>query len=152
MVKRIFDSNEVFKERKRYFALTSYQLYDLLGEDEVTSADFNTIRALVQGDVDTYMGFKFIMTELLPRSASNVTYTVTNGVVSTGTGTITAAKSRRCFAWAQDAILLSIGKDIMARIGERADKSYATQVYICMGIGATRMEEEAVVEVICSEN
>jgi hypothetical protein len=152
MVKRVFDTNEVFKERKRHFAVTAYQLYDLLGENEVQSADYNTIRALVQGDVDTFMGFKFHMTELLPRSATNVTYTVTNGVVGAGGGTIQASKSRRCFAWAQDAILLSVGKDIMARIGERADKSYSTQVYLCMSIGATRMEEEAVVEVICSEN
>jgi hypothetical protein len=33
------------------------------------------------------------------------------------------------------------------KITERADKSYATQVYYSMSIGATRMEEEGVVEI-----
>ena len=42
----------------------------------------------------------------------------------------------------QDGITLAVGKDVQARIDERADKSYATQVYYCMSIGATRMEEE----------
>jgi len=40
---------------------------------------------------------------------------------------------------------LGVGKDVNARIDERADKSYATQVYYCMSIGATRMEEAKVV-------
>ena len=42
-------------------------------------------------------------------------------------------------------------KDVQARIDERSDKSYATQVYYCMSIGATRMEEEKVVEIKCHE-
>ena len=151
MIKKLFDSNEVFKERKRFIVHTSYQLYDLLGETEVTSSDYNSIKSLVQGDIDTFMGFKFVMTERLPRSASNITYTVTNGVVGAGTGTITAAASRRCFAYAEKGIILSIGKDMKSRIGERADKSYLTQVYLCMSIGATRMEEESVVEIDCAE-
>ena len=46
---------------------------------------------------------------------------------------------------------LAIGKEPTARIDERADKSYATQVYYCMSVGATRMEEAKVVEIICDE-
>ena len=58
---------------------------------------------------------------------------------------------RTCIAFAQDGITLAVGKDVSARIDERADKSYATQVYYCMSIGATRMEEEKVVEIKCHE-
>ena len=48
----------------------------LLGTTEVTSADFNTVRALVMGDIDTFVGFKFHMIETrdeggLPVPASN---------------------------------------------------------------------------------
>jgi hypothetical protein len=50
-----------------------------------------------------------------------------------------------------DGIKLAIGKEPSARIDERADKSYATQVYYCMSVGATRMEEAKVVEIICDE-
>ena len=150
-LKQKFDANEVFKDRKRYLVHTSYQLYDLLGDSQATSSDFSTIKALVAGEIDTWLGFKFVMTERLPRSAGNITYTITNGIVGAGTGTITAAASRRCFAYADKAILLSIGKDVKARMGERADKSYSMQVYLCMSIGSTRMEEEAVVELDCAE-
>ena len=52
---------------------------------------------------------------------------------------------RTCFAWAEDGIKLAVGKDVMSRIDERADKSYSTQVYYCATFGATRMEEEKVV-------
>ena len=52
----------------------------------------------------------------------------------------------------EDGLALGVGKDIMARIDERSDKGYATQVYYCMSIGATRMEEEKVVQIICDES
>ena len=41
---------------------------------------------------------------------------------------------------------------MVSKIGERADKSYAMQVYAMMSIGATRMEEEKVVEIQCKES
>jgi|TARA_R110000868_G_scaffold393732_1_gene664832 hypothetical protein len=39
----------------------------------------------------------------------------------------------------------------MARIDERSDKSYSTQVYYCATFGSTRMEEDKVVEIACNE-
>ena len=47
---------------------------------------------------------------------------------------------------------MAIGKDVMARIDPRADKSYSTQVYYCATFGATRMEEEKVVSIACDES
>jgi hypothetical protein len=38
-----------------------------------------------------------------------------------------------------------------ARITERADKSYATQAYACMSMGAVRLEEAKFLEIICDE-
>jgi len=149
--KEKFDGNDVDESIRKYGAITSSQLQSLLAETETTSSDFNTVKALVQGDIDMFMGFKFIRTERLGRAAANTTYNVNDGSVGAGTGTVTAANSRRCIFWAEDGVLLAIGKDMKARIGEREDKSYATQVYACLSIGATRMEEEKVVEVICSE-
>ncbi len=150
-VKEKFDGNDIDESIPRYICITSSQLQNLLGENEISSSDFNTIKALVQGEVDSFLGFKVIRTERLGRSASNVTYTVTNGVVGAGTGTITAANSRRCIAWAKDGILLAVGMDMNVDIGPRRDKSMATQVYASLSLGATRMEEEKVVEVIVSE-
>ena len=50
-----------------------------------------------------------------------------------------------------DGIKLGIGQDLMTRIDERSDKGYATQVYVCMSIGAARMEEDKVVKIQAHE-
>jgi hypothetical protein len=149
--KKYFDGNDVDESIPRYIAVTSSQIYSLLGQTEVASVDYNSVKALVDGNINTFMGFTFIRTERLSRSSTDITYTATDGTVGSGTGTITASNSRRCIAWAQDGILLGIGNDITARIGERSDKGYATQVYFKMTIGATRMEEAKVLELLCSE-
>jgi len=128
--KEILDSNDVDPSIPRYIAVSPKQITNLLDDPEVTSADYNTVRALVKGELDTYVGFKFITTNRLPVDGSS---------------------DRRCLAWAMDGVKLAVGKEPTARIDERADKSYATQVYYCMSVGATRMEEAKVVEIICDE-
>lgn len=128
--KKILDLADVDPSIPRYIAVGPNQIEALLNTTSVTSSDFNTVKALVQGDVDTFLGFKFIVTNRLS-IASNI---------------------RSCFAWAEDGIALGVGKDVSARIDERADKGYATQVYYCMSIGATRMEEAKVVEVQATES
>ena len=130
--KKILDLNDVDPSIQRYLVCGPKQISDLLGTTQITSADFNTVKALAQGQVDSFLGFKFIVSNRLKFDA---TYT----------------DDRLCYAFTADAIKLAIGKDVMARIDERADKSYSTQVYYCMSIGATRMEEEKVVEIACDE-
>ena len=44
-----------------------------------------------------------------------------------------------------------MGADIQTKISERADKNYATQVFLSMTIGATRIEDEKMVEIACVE-
>ena len=127
--KKKLDENSIDPSIPRYIAVSPEQIEDLLNITEVTSSDFNTVKALVQGDVDTFCGFKFI---------------TTNRLTDDGT-------SRLCVAWAEDGLKLGLGKDVTAQITERADKSYSTQVYYCMSIGATRMEEEKVVQIACNE-
>ena len=128
--KKILDQNSVDPSIQRYIIVSPEQIEDLLNITSVTSADFNTVRALVQGEVDTFVGFKFIV--------SNRLNTDSDG-------------NRQVIAFAGDGIKLAIGKDVTGRIDERADKSYSTQIYYCMDIGATRMEEEKVVEIACTE-
>jgi hypothetical protein len=47
----------------RHIAHTAADLESLLGETEVTSSDFNVVKALVQGDLNTFMGFEFHLIE-----------------------------------------------------------------------------------------
>jgi hypothetical protein len=127
--KRIMDLNSVDASIPRYIVVSPRQIDDLLGTTSVTSADFNTVRALVTGEVNTFMGFQFIVSNRLSIASSK----------------------RLCFAYAADGIKLAVGKDVMSRIDERSDKGYATQIYLCMSIGATRMEEDKVVSIQAHE-
>jgi hypothetical protein len=127
--KKLFWDNDVDEDIPLFIAMGPKQFDDLLGTTEVTSSDYNTVKALVQGDIDTFMGFKFIRTTRLA----------------------VASSIRACIAWAKDGLLLSVGADIKTEMSKRPDKSYATQVYCSMSVGATRMEEEKVVRIDCTE-
>ena len=121
----------------RYIATTSEQVENLLNITEVTSSDYATVKALVQGEVNTWLGFTFI----------NV-----NGLRADGTKIIPkVVNDRFCVAWQRDNVVLGIGANPNARISERADKNYATQVFYAMTIGAVRMQEAGVVELSCLE-
>jgi hypothetical protein len=145
-VKKLMDSNEVMG--KRYIACTASQIDELLGATQVTSADYNGVKALVQGEVNSFMGFEFIRIEALSTTTST-TATAATGAV--GSGTSLSGTNRACIAWAEQSILLAVGEDFTTKISERDDKGYSTQVYARMSLGSTRMEEVGVVEIICKE-
>jgi len=126
--KFFFDNGSVDPSLKRFFVCGPKQIQDLLNTTEVKSADFNTIRALAQGEINSFLGFEFIMSTRLQLDSTNT-------------------DDRLCFGFTEDAIKLAIGADVKAKISERDDKSYATQVYYSMALGATRMEETKVFQV-----
>lgn len=146
--KKIFDANDVDPSIKRYLAYNANQLENLLTETEVTSSDFNTVRALVQGDINTFLGFEFIHSQQINTQGSALSFDQVTGAVNTGSGA--ALNYEKVLCWAQDGLVLAVGEDIKGRISERADKSYAMQVYACMSIGGCRLEEEKVVEILCA--
>lgn len=147
--KKIFDGNDVSPMIPRHLAHNANQLENLLSATEVTSSDFNTVRALVQGELNTFLGFNFIHTQQINTQGSTLAFDQVTGSLVTVSSSGDANGYDKVLCWAQDGLLLSLGEDIKGRISERADKSYATQVYASMSIGATRMEEEKVVEILC---
>lgn len=48
---------------ERYLAHTAAQLEGMLGETEATSSDFNTVKALVNGELNSFVGFQFKLIE-----------------------------------------------------------------------------------------
>jgi hypothetical protein len=131
--KYLLDAADVDPDEERYIAVGARQIYDLLGDTTLTSADYNTVKGLVEGRVDTFLGFKFIMINLLGLETGG-----TNG-------------DRTCIAWAKNGLCLGIAQDVQTDIGPRRDKSNAVQGYQCMGIGSTRTEEAKVVSIACEE-
>ena len=128
--KEKLDAANVDPDEARTIVCSAKQISDLLGTTQITSSDFNSVKALVQGDIDTFMGFRFIRSERL-------------GTDSNG--------NRQVLAFTNTSMGLALGKDIQTKISERADKNYSTQVYLCMTIGATRVEDEKVIEIACTE-
>jgi len=128
--KQIMDESSVDPSISRYLVCAPDQISALLGTTQVTSSDFNTVRALATGEINSYLGFNFIVSNRLTTDSDG---------------------NRAVIAFAGDGIKLAMGKEPTARIDERSDKSYATQVYYCQTIGATRMEEAKVVEIACTE-
>lgn len=149
-VKQLLDAAEAIGPR--YFVVNASQLQNLLGQTQVTSADYNSVKALVAGELDTFLGFQFIRSERLLASSvysSGFTYDTTTGLYS-ATGTTIASTSVSCLAFVGDGIILGKNPNMTkAEIERRADKSYSTQVYASMDFGAVRMEEAKVVEVPC---
>lgn len=150
-VNKTFDDADIDDDAMRYFAFTGSQKQSLLGETEVTSSDYASVKALVEGRVDTFLGFMFVRSERLPVTSATIAYDNSTGKVASGGGQTLAAGARRCFAWVEDGMISSIGLDIQANVAPRPDKKWSTQIYVCQSVGSVRMEEEKVVEVLCTE-
>lgn len=125
---KILNGNEVFEE-DRYFIYGSSQEEAILAIAQFTSSDY-AAKALIEGGVTQFLGFQWRRSERLS----------------------IASTDRSCLAYQRMGIGLAVNEDMFARIAERADKSFATQVYCRMTMGSVRIEEEAVVEVVCRES
>ena len=138
-----------------YLAVTPHQIEDLLGNTEATSADFMNVKALVSGGIDTFYGFKIIVSNLLPfvdtttatNEAANLSWSASDVPAAAGT----ADDIRGCFAWVKSGIRSAVGMSIETDIAKRADKRFNWYAYSAMRCGAVRMEEEKVVQIGCDE-
>jgi hypothetical protein len=140
-LKEILDSNEVDDDASlqadgqgatpsRVIAVNTKMLTSLYGTTEIKSVDFNSVKALANGQIDTFLGFKFVRTERLPR----------DGTATTG----------YAIAWSKSCVALGIGQEVNTSVDKRPDKNNAWQVFADMSIGATRLEDEGVVEIACA--
>lgn len=149
LAKYMFDKEDIDPDLEKYMAISSSQLRSLLAETAITSSDYANVKALVEGKVDTFMGFKFVSLERLQLNTdASVKFDVATGLYNAGGA---ASTGRKCYAWVKDGMILTTPQDITVRVDERADLSYSKQVYASMTLGATRMEEVKVLEIHCKE-
>ena len=125
--KELLDNAEIDDERQRYFLTNPHNINMLLNTTEVKSSDYNTVKALAHGQIDSFMGFRFIKSTRLP---------VGND-----------AQATSCYAFAQDAIVLAIAEEPTVSVSIRHDLTDSIQVFSTLSIGATRVEGPAVVEI-----
>lgn len=110
-----------------YGVITSTEHDSLLKEVQINNKDFGGSAVLVDGKVSRFMGVEFTISERL---------TVVN---STG---------HLCPVFLKSGMYLGLWNDLMTRVSERADKSHATQIYLCDTFGATRTQLGKTIRVV----
>jgi len=131
--KKKLDKNNVPGEG-RSILVHANNLQSLLGETEVTSADFNTVRALVSGEIDTFLGFKFI----------------TFGDRDEGGLPVDGSSDRTVYAFHRDALGLGIGMGQQSRVDYIAEKT-SFLVASMFSAGAVAIDDEGIVTITCRE-
>ncbi len=126
----ILNINDVDPSDERFLLIGSNQLSSLLNTTEIKSADYNSVKALVNGQLNQFLGCTIIRTERLPL----------------------ASTTRKCLLYTKSGVGLAIGRDIISRIDELPTNHYAKQLYFSMAIGASRLEEKKCVEISCVES
>jgi Phage capsid protein len=119
----------------RYLLIHAENLQALLTETAVTSTDFNTVKALVQGEVDTFLGFKFV----------TIGDRTEGGLVGGGSG-----QDRKCWAWHKSAVGMAEGMGIRSEINYIPEKT-SWLVASMLSAGATTIDAGGIVEIICRE-
>lgn len=118
----------------RHFAISAQGLSSLLKDPEITSTDYNSIRALMTGEINTFMGFKMHVF----------------GTLGTG-GLPLAGNIRTCFAWNQ----MAVGEAYNVNPSVRVDYSVERTSWIAVGQlsgGATALQDAGIVKVEIDES
>jgi len=119
----------------RHIIIHASSLASLLSETAVTSSDFNTIKALVQGEINTFLGFTFHV--LGDRGEG--------GLIKDG------SNDRTCFAFHSDAIGLAEGIAPKTEINYVAEKT-SFLIASMFSAGAVAIDDEGIVKIVCRES
>jgi hypothetical protein len=130
--KRLMDAAGV-PAQDRVFVHGAIGLEQLLGETSATSSDFNSVKALVNGEIDTWLGFKFIMIEDRDEGGLSL-----------------AANIRKNFAFHKAALGLAVGIDMRTAIDYVPEKTS----WLINGIfsaGCIGIDDAGIIEVLSYE-
>lgn len=136
--KRILMANNVdLSMEPIYCVITSKEHDSLLNEIQIVSTDFNDKAVLVDGIVQRFLGINFIHMEFTDTTAFDNAAVMLNG------------SNRYVPIFTPKSMHLGLWNDTEAKMSERPDKGYATQVYLRSTVGATRIDEKRIVRVEC---
>lgn len=133
--KKLLDAKGV-PQRDRYVAFHANNLYGLLGDTTATSSDYNTIKALVDGSIKTWLGFEHIMIE--DRDEGGLTLT-------TGVRTVFAYHGKM-----MGAIGHAVGINFRTEVNYIPEKTSWLANGLFAG-GSVAIDAEGIVEISCTE-
>jgi len=135
-MKKLMDAQGV-GSGERHWAVSAAAMEQLLGATAATSADFQTVKALVDGNINTMCGFRFHMIE--DRDEGGLTL---------------AGNIRTLLAWHKDSIGVGIGMNISTEINYIPEKtswlttgklSAGSVAIDALGIYASTIDESVVI-------
>lgn len=129
----LLDEAQLPEGLQRYFITNAYNKWQLMQTTEVKSSDYNTVKALANGNIDTFMGFKFIWTERL------LTHTTDTGCI-------------RSYACVQGCVALGVGQETTGEMWQHSGKRNSWYCYASSSKGAVRQEGPAVIEVLLKKS
>jgi hypothetical protein len=125
---RILEANEAIIDGEPLVCILNAKAKNsLLRTTEVTSSDYNSVKALVGGQLNSFMGMEFVRTELITRSGND----------------------DQIIVMPKSAIKMAVASDISAKVDSIPHKFHNYQILVEMCVGATRMWEEKIVEIEC---
>jgi hypothetical protein len=116
----------------RYMLMHASQLDALLGETEVTSSDFASVKALVQGEINTFMGFRFIT------------------IGDRDEGGLPKPSTRSCFAWHKDSMGYAESMAQKTEVNYIPEKT-SFLVSSMFSAGSIAIDDEGIVKISCTE-
>ncbi|WP_341761156.1 phage capsid protein [Candidatus Tisiphia endosymbiont of Thecophora atra] len=147
-VDKLIKAHHIFKKSsfgmydKLYLLCSSNQISDLLRDPQITNYDYNNVRALVSGEVNSFLGFTFITSEML------------GGIFDNAEDAVQFRYAvRDCYAFNEGAIRFNtVSGSNKKGIEELVQYHYAKVLYYSEAFGASRDNEQAVVVIKCLEN
>lgn len=131
--KRLLDKSNVPPEG-RHMVIHANSLANLLSETAVTSSDFNSVKALVQGELNTFLGFTFHVL----------------GDRSEGGLPIDGSSDRKVFAFHQQAVGYGEGIAMRTEINYIPEKT-SWLVNEVFSANAVAIDAEGIVQITCRE-
>ena len=116
----------------RYLLMHASQLDALLGEAEITSQDFASVKALVRGEINSFMGFNIL----------------TMG--DRDEGGIPKPSTRSCFAWHKDSMGYAESMSQKTEVNYVPEKT-SFLVSSMFSAGSVTIDAEGLVQVSCTE-
>jgi len=129
--KKLMDAGNVPMEG-RHMLIHANNLSGLLGETEVTSSDYNSVKALVGGEINTFLGFNFHV------------------IGDRDEGGLPKPSTRTCYAWHQQAMGMAEGMGVRTEINYIPEKT-SHLVASMFSAGAVGIDAGGIVEISCTE-
>jgi len=128
---KVMNTNNVPMEG-RYMLVHASQLDAMLGETEITSQDYAAVKALVRGEINSFMGFQIL------------------SIGDRDEGGLPKPSTRTCFAWHKDALGYAESMAQKSEVNYIPEKT-SYLVSSMFSAGAVAIDDEGIVKISCTE-